>query len=309
MPSAVPPPSEEEVRSYFESCKNWGRWGNDDNAGTINLITPQVRRDATALVQQGRAISLARPWNTQGGPGNWNPAQHFVRATGTGSTDYIGINYHGFATTHIDALCHIFWQGSGWNGNAPSDVTSLGAEFGSIDAWSMGILTRGVLIDVPRFRGVEFVAQGEPVRGWEVEAAAEQQGVEVRSGDAVVIYSGREKYYAVNPLPVLAGQRERPGLHPDVCPVLKKYDAALLVWDQHDALPTGYEMFDNPERPALPVHSIAIPQMGMPLLDNSLLQPLAEACAEENRYEFMLTVNPLHIQAATGSPVNPIAVF
>jgi hypothetical protein len=105
------------------------------------------------------------------------------------------------------------------------------------------------------------------------------------------------------------GVRPTAGLHADVCPVLKEYDASLLGWDQLDASPAGYELFDNPPRAGGPVHVFTIVYMGMPLLDNALLQPLAEACAEEGRWEFLLTINPLNIRGATGSPVNPIAVF
>lgn len=299
---ATPLPSEAEVLSFMQSCSNWGRWGPDDNAGTINLITPEVRRHAASLVKSGRAVSLSRPWNTVGGPGNANPAQHWVRAWGQASVDYLGIVFHGYATTHIDALCHIFWDGKGYNGRPATDVTSLGAKFGSVDAWSRGITTRGVLIDIPRFRGTEYVELDNPVRGWELEAAAKAQGLEPRPGDAVVVYSGREKFYAAHPASV-PGTPPAPGLHADVAPALKKHDAALLAWDLLDATPSGYPSLN------LPVHVLAIVFMGLPLLDNALLQPLAEACAEEGRWEFLLTVNPLFIRGATGSPVNPIAVF
>lgn len=301
-----PLPSEAEVLTYFEKCSNWGRWGADDNAGTINLITPEVRMHAAGLVKNGRAVSLSRPWNTVGGPGNWNPAQHYLRYNAAAAVDFIGILFHGYATTHVDALCHIFWEGKMWNGKPWTEVTPAGAKSGSVDAWSNGITTRGVLIDIPRFRGVEYVTVDAPVRGWELEAAAKAQGLTPRPGDAVLVYSGREKFYAANPQAV-PGMRPTAGLHADVCPVLKQYDAAILGWDQLDAGPSGYPMFEN--APGGPVHVLTIVYMGLPLLDNALLQPLAEACAEENRWEFLLTVNPLHIRGGTGSPVNPIAIF
>jgi kynurenine formamidase len=304
----TPIPSEEEVKGYFDICTNWGRWGPDDDAGTINLITPAKRKEAASMVKSGRSVSCARVWNTVGGPGNWNPAQHFVRTWQDACIDYIGISYHGYATTHIDALRHIFADGKGYNGRPASDVTSAGAKFGSVDAWSTGITTRGVLIDIPKLRGTDFVDIDSPVRGWEIEAAAEAEGVELRSGDAVLVYSGREKYCPAHP-DRAPGAPPSPGLHADVCPVLKKHDIALLGWDQLDARPSGYDLFDNPPRPGGPVHVLAIVYMGLPLLDNAILQPLAEACAEEGRYEFMLTLNPLIVRGGTGSPVNPIATF
>jgi kynurenine formamidase len=303
-----PLPSEDEVRGYFSQLSNWGRWGPDDDAGTVNLITPAVRQQAAKLVKSGRAVSLARQWNTRGGPGNWNPAQHFIRAWEDAAVDYLGIVFHGYATTHIDALCHIFWEGKGWNGKPATDVTSMGAKFGAVDAWSNGITTRGVLLDIPRLRGTGHVTLDSPVRGWELEAAAEKQGTPLRSGDAVLVYSGREKFYVANPAHA-PGAPPQPGLHADVCPVLRKHDAALLGWDQLDARPCGYRIFEEPPRAGGPVHVFAIVFMGLPLLDNALLEPLANACAEEGRWEFLLTVNPLNIRGGTGSPVNPVAVF
>jgi kynurenine formamidase len=307
MADAHPIPAEDEIRAYFESCSNWNRWGPDDSAGAINLITSEKRREAAALVRSGRNVSLAYPLNTVGGPGNWSPAQHFMRFGPGFSMDYVGVYYHGYATTHIDALCHIFWRGKMWNGKtALEQVTSDGAKSGSVDAWSNGITTRGVMIDIPRFRGVPFVPVGEPVRGWEIEAAAEKQGVELRPGDAVVVYSGRAAYFAAN-TKAIPGGAPSPGLHVDCLPALKRHDAALLCWDMMDASPSGYELFGPGG--GLPIHVVAIVYMGMPLLDNARLEPLAAACAEEGRYEFLLTVNPLHVRGGTGSPVNPIAVF
>ena len=308
MATDQPIPSQDDVLKYFETCSNWGRWGPDDSAGTINLITSEKRREAAALVKTGRAVSLAYPWNKIGGPGNWSPAQHFMRFTPEASMDYIGISYHGYATTHIDALCHIFWQGKMWNGKPTSEVTSLGARSGGVEAWSDGIATRGVLLDIPRLRGTDHVTVDTPVRGWEMEAAAEKQGTPLRSGDAVIVYGGRNSYYAAHPEHV-PGTSPSPGLHADCIPVLKKADAALLGWDMLDARPSGYETFDNPPAPGGPVHVFAIVYMGLPLMDNALLEPLAEACAEEGRWEFMFTLNPLHIRGGTGSPANPIALF
>lgn len=307
MPEPGPLPSEDDVRGYFELCSNWGRWGPDDNAGTVNLITPEVRRAAAGLVRSGRAISLSRPWNTVGGRENTTPAQHFVQASRWGSMDYFGIFYHGVTTTHIDALCHVFWEGRGWNGRPWTDVTSYGGRFGTVDAWKDGIATRGVLLDIPRLRGSEYVTPEAPVRGWELEAAAAAQGVALRPGDAVLVYAGRERFYAAHPELDMA-TRPVPGLHADVCPVLKRSDAALLVWDMMDAQPCGYPLFEQ-QAMALPVHVFAIVYMGMPLLDNALLEPLARACIEEGRWEFLLTVNPLYVRRATGSPVNPVALF
>ncbi len=307
MTQPHPVPTEQEALAYIDSCSNWGRWGPDDNAGTVNIITPQKRIEAASLVRTGRAVSLAYPLNTQGGPGNANPAQHFVRTTAAAAVDYIGILFHGYATTHVDALCHIFWEGKMWNGRDSTEVLSTGARAGAVDAWNLGLTTRGVLLDIPRLRGEPSVTLDRPIRGWELEAAAEREGVELRPGDAVIVYGGRNAFYAANPASV-PGARPTPGVHVDCIPVLHKHDAAILGWDMLDAGPSGYEQFDT-RAAGGPVHVLAIVFMGLPLLDNARLEPLAEACAEENRWEFMLTINPLNVRGGTGSPVNPIALF
>ena len=298
-----PLPSEADVRGFLESCKNWGRWGAEDSAGTINHITPAKRREAAGLVKSGRAISAASPLNTIGGPGNWNPAQHYVRTLPDFSVDYIGLLFHGYATPHIDALCHVYWEGQMYNGKPSSDVTSVGARSGAVDAWKNGITTRGVLVDIPRFRGEPYVTIERPVRGWEIEDAANAQGTPIRAGDAVLVYSGRPAFFTANANAV-PGVAPSAGLHVDCAPYLKQKDAAILGWDMMDATPSGYQVF-----PGLSVHVLTIVMMGMPLLDNAFLEPLAEACKEEGRWEFLLTINPLNVRGGTGSPVNPIAIF
>ncbi len=303
-----PVPTEDEVKTYFETCSNWGRWGADDSAGTVNLITPQKRVEAASLVKNGRAVSLSHPLNTIGGPGNANPAQHYLRTGADFSVDYIGLLFHGYATTHVDALCHIFWDGKMYNGKPASDVTSVGARSGAVDAWKNGIITRGVLIDIPRFRGTDCVTLDRPVRGWELEAAADAQGSPLKPGDAVIVYSGRSTYYRNQPEHT-PGVPPQPGLHADTVPVLKKHDAAILGWDMMDARPSGYTIFDEPPRAGGPVHVLGIVFAGLPLLDNANLDPIAEACREENRWEFLLSIAPLNVRGGTGSPVNPIAIF
>ena len=169
-----------------------------------------------------------------------------------------------------------------------------------IDEWSDGILTRGVLLDVPRHRGVEHVTMDTPVHGWELQEIAEAQGVKIEPGDAVCVYSGREKFAATNG-GVWTNGAERPGLHASCLPFIRDNDISLLVWDMMDASPNEYKV-------PWTAHG-AIFAYGVSLVDNSLLEPLADVCAEEGRYEFMLTINPLVVLGGTGSPANPIAVF
>ena len=296
-----PSPSKEEVESYISDRNNWGRWGADDQRGAINLITAEKRKQAASLVRSGRSVSLSRDFPKVPGRNNPNPAQNFFMVGPTAVVDYIGLIYHGYVTTHIDALCHV-WDGNGmWNGRDPKQhVSSIGASFGSIDHWRDGITTRGVLLDVPKFRGEPSVTIEKPVHGWELEDIAKSQGVEVGPGDALIVYSGREQWQAANP--DWSGYRPpSPGLHASCLKYVRDQDVAVIVWDLMDAAPNEYGV-------PWTMHA-AIFAYGVALVDNSLLQPLAEACAEENRYEFMLTLAPLPVVGGTGSPVNPLALF
>ena len=298
-------PDIEEMRGYRQRFSNWGRWGADDQRGTVNHITPDVRTAAAALVREGRTVSLSHPLAKRPGPRNLNPVQHHMLSTGpVFSGDYIGIAYHGLVNTHLDALCHVFAEdGRLYNGFPASDVTAQGARSDSIDAYREGIVTRGVLYDIPRLRGVEYLDPGEPVHSWELADAARAQGIEPRAGDAVIVRSGLAPFYrdhqeAHGPVP-------RPGVHGSVVEFLYETSAALMSWDALDAAAPGWATNEW----MLPVHQICVPYLGMPLLDNASLEPLATTCAELGRWEFCLVVAPLVLEQGTGSPVNPIAMF
>jgi kynurenine formamidase len=304
-------PTRAEVLAYLHERRNWGRWGQDDQVGTLNLITQEKRVKAAALVRTGRSVSLSRDFPKQPGGGNTYPAQHWMktvpRGTGGFSADYYGIFYHGVASTHLDALCHT-WDDQGmWNGRDPGrEITFEGAAFGGVEHWSSGIITRGVLLDVPRYRGEPYVTLEKPVHGWELEDIAKTEDVTLEPGDAVVVYSGREALQAAHPgqyyeMPFGTPNPVRPGLHASCLPFLRDYDIAVLVWDMMDAMPNGYDI-------PWSVHG-AIFAYGIALLDNALLQPLAEVCTAERRYEFMLLIAPLKVVGGTGSPANPIALF
>ena len=292
--------------AYLKEDRKWGRYGDQGSAGAINLITPQKRLEAVSLARNGRTVSLSRPWAVEPRAENPRPAQQFLfvmdRPHDAGAAmDFYGVSYHGTATTHIDALCHV-WDSEGmWDGKKPDETLSFnGANYGTVDAWSDGILTRGVLLDVPRHRGTDYVTLDAPVHGWELDEIAAAQGVEIRPGDAVMVYSGREKY-AADHGGNWAGETARPGLHASCLRFVRDSDISILGWDMMDASPNEYDL-------PWSVHGVIF-AYGVALLDNALLEPLADACAEEGRHEFMLTINPLNVVGGTGSPVNPIAVF
>ena len=300
-------PTKEEVLAYLKEDRNWGRWGTDDQKGAVNMVTPEKRAAAARLVRSGRAVSLSREFPKTPAPNNPTPAIHYMKREERGehsgySADYYGISYHGTAATHLDALCHVWNEDGMWNGRHPDDaITMDGAVWGSVDHWKEGIITRGVLLDVPKHRGEPYVTYDRPVHGWELEDIAKEQGVTMEPGDALVVYSGREKWNEdSNPL-WGSNPDANPGLHASCLKFIRESDCCLLVWDMMDLHPNGYNL-------GWSVHG-SIFAYGIGLLDNALLQPLSEACAEENRYEFMLTVNPLRVVGGTGSPVNPVALL
>ncbi len=282
-----------DYAAMYRDRRNWGRWGRDDQVGAINLITPEKRAAAAGLVRTGRTVSLSRVFE---------PPQHFIRKSSLGPgggyvMDYLGFIYHGSTVTHVDALCHIWDDDGMWQGHDPDvEITTQGAQFGDITHWSGGIITKGVLIDVPRHRGAPHVGIDDPVRGEEIEAIARAEGVSVEPGDALLVHSGWGAYMASGD----DGSRGRPGLHPSCAEFIRDHDVALLGWDLMDARADS----DLP----WPVHGVLF-NFGVALLDNALLEPVAAACAEEGRWEFLFQALPLRVARGTGSPVNPIAMF
>lgn len=309
-------PSEEEVLGYFDSCSNWGRWGPEDELGTINFINSDTRKRAAALVKDGHSVTCSRPIIRGQGPDVTEPAIHFMGSSGerwagvksTGenqsSRDFIGLVFHGYSVTHLDALSHIFWDGLMYNGFPANLVTSHeGATKQNVDLLQNGIVTRGVLLDIPRLKNVDWLEPGTAIYPDDLEEAEKESNVRVESGDVLFIRTGWYKRR------LSVGSEDwistgRPGLQAAAAPWLHKREIALLGGDTaNDMSPTGYKI------PSMPIHQIGIVKMGLWLIDNANLEALALACKEHDRWEFMLTIAPLRISNGTGSPINPIATF
>jgi kynurenine formamidase len=311
---------EQAIRGIFDSVSNWGRWGPDDELGALNFITPELRRAAAALVRSGECVSLARDFPTIPGPDNPFPAHHHMTIAGDDSCclgvsglevaqDYIGINFHGFASSHIDALCHTFADGRMFNGGSASQVLSTGARRNAIDALRDGIVGRGVLLDMPRALGRPWIEPETMIGVAELEAAEAAGDVTVGSGDILLIRMGREPMEQDER--VAAGRaRGEPlrlaGLHPSVLPWLHAREIAALGGDGPQDPVLDY--LSNPVWP-WPIHACGLVAMGLHLLDNLSLERVAEAAARLGRWSFQLCISPLRIVGGTGSPVNPIAIF
>ena len=301
--AAHTPISKTQIDSWKHELSNWGRWGKDDERGALNLITPAKRKQAAALVKEGYSVSLALDADTEKAVDNPNPYDHKMLAIGS---DYMGVAMHGWAHTHLDSLAHVNYDGVFYNGYKPDPnvVTQQnGHARNSISNMKNGIVTRGILIDVPRLKGLPYLEPGTPIYIEDLEAWEKQAGVKVAAGDALFIRTGvwpyRQKFG-----PWVRGRNGKDaGLDASVIPWLKQRDVAVLGSDH----PQGV----NPSKSEMPnaVHDFSLVTLGVPLLDNCDLEALAEAAATRHRWEFMLSVAPLPVRGATGSPVNPTAIF
>jgi kynurenine formamidase len=304
-----------EFEAMFESVKNWGRWGPDDQLGTLNYITPEHVRAAAGLVRSGRTVSMEIPINTVAGPDNPNPAIHFVSQghdidIGSGGLrfglDFMGMACHGDCHTHIDALCHISYNGLTYNGKPAEEVlTSKGATTLDIAAYGNGLVGRGVLLDVPRFRGVDWLEPGEAVTRAELEACEEAQGVRLGEGDILVFRTGHHgRRLAKGAWDNGPGGEGKAGLHVDTIPWMhERKIAAFLPDGDGEAIPSVVDGM------TYPIHPLQIVAMGMLASDSLQFEDLARACTDEGRFEFMVVGLPLRLPGGTGSPWNPIAIF
>ena len=301
-PTPRPIVTEAEYERWKTDLSNWGRWGKDDQIGALNLITPSKRNQAAGLVKEGVSVSLAADVDTVKAVDNPNPYELTMLTIGT---DRIGVSYHGIAHTHLDSMAHINFKGVFYNGYTPDPETVLkqGHARNSIHNLKNGVFTRGILIDIPRLKGVPYLEPGTPIYADDLEAWEKKTGVKVSAGDALFVRTGvwaRRK--AVGPW--LRGRAEggkSAGLDPSVIPWLKQRDIAILGSD--------HPQYVAPSSLPGAVHDFALVYLGVHILDNCDLEALADAAAARNRWEFLLTAAPLPIRGGTGSPLNPIAIF
>ncbi len=270
--------------------------------GSVNLITPEKRKQALALAKTGQMVSLAHTLLTEKAEDNANPLEHTMLRGN--SMDRYAISYHGYAHSHIDALCHILYKDQTYNGYARADVnTDKGCTKLGIQNLRGGLVTRGVLVDIARLRNVPYLEPGTPIFVEDLEAWEKKANVKIQPGDAVFIRTGRwARRDALGPWNV--GQHAA-GLHASVAPWIKARGVSFLGSDAaEDVTPSMVEGV------ALPgTHTLMITALGVNLLDNQDLEALGDAAAKLNRWEFMLTVAPMPVAGGTGFPVNALAMF
>jgi kynurenine formamidase len=312
--------SDTSVDALRDRISNWGRWGKEDELGTVNLITDSVRCAAAGLVRTGETVSLALPLNRQGlqraGDQRLNP-QHVMLQTGTdlragvqpGQVDGCGysddmVTMALQSATHWDSLAHAFYEYRMYNDRPCDLVTSNGADSNSIDKLADRILTRGVLLDFPLLLGRQHLPQNYRISTAEIEAALDSTATETRPGDLLLFRTGNMKRARANGGWDNYSSTDEPGIGTESLLWLHERDVAAVACDTwaFESLPSRSDIW-------LPVHVAAIVYMGLLIGENFDLDELAAACERNGRWEFLITAPPLPFSKAVGSPVNPLAVF
>lgn len=297
--------TKDDIMAMVDELSNWGRWGPDDQLGAINLITPETRKRAAKLVREGISVSLARDVETEVAVDNPKPFEHTMLSDGQTlhaqwCSDNFSVSYHGFAHSHIDSLCHYVHEQTLYNGYSSKLVTSEGALKLDISNMKNGLFSRGILIDLPALKGVDYLEPGTAIYPEDLDAWEKKTGLSIRSGDIVLLYTGRwARRDAVGPW-----NGSQAGLHATSARWLKARDIAVLGSDGgSEASPSGIPGVNSP------IHLLMLHSMGVPILDNLDLEALSKKSRELNRWDFLLTVAPLAVKGGTGSPLNPIATF
>jgi len=294
------------VDSWMTELSNWGRWGKDDERGTLNLLTPERTKRAVALVKDGISVSLSHNYIEQKAD---DVTYEFVREmipinpTGQFVSDRYSVRYHGYAHTHMDALCHDSYEGKLYNGFPRSTVTEAGGcANAGITNVKQGIVGRGVLIDIARLKGLPYLEPSTPIYVEDIEAWERQAKIKVRPGDVLLLRTGRwARRTERGPWET---RQQSAGLHASVLPWLRARDVAILGCDSvSDVLPSGVEGVVQP------IHQFTLVALGMPLFDNMDLEAVATEAAKRRRWEFLFMAAPLAVEHGTGSPLNPLAIF
>ncbi|MEK7259819.1 MAG: cyclase family protein [Pseudomonadota bacterium] len=301
------------LKRWESELSNWGRWGPTDQRGTLNLITPEKTRQAAALVQVGETVTLQhfvteeKSLDSQ----SFGPTEHWMSRidpdTGEPSfaLDEIQFSLHDGMLSHIDALCHYRSEVDGkyviFNGY-PQNLTATGCEDLGIDRMGTSYVTRGILVDIPLMRGVDWLEPSTPIYVEDLLAWEEFAGVKISSGDALFVRTGRwERRDALGPWQYGQGGA---GLHASVLPFLKERDVAMLIGDAvNDVQPSGVEGINRP------IHQLTQVNIGLPIVDNGYLEDVADTAARLQRWEFLTAIQINPIKGGTASPFNALATF
>lgn len=283
-----------DIERMMKELSNWGRWGADDQLGALNLVTPETRRRAAGLVKDGQVVSLGKPLVMADSRRAGNAAKDAAKEGSEEKkpmkpylNDFLG-PIHSPRQTHLDALCHLAFQGKFYNGVAADDPASRL----SIGVARLGFVGRGVLLDMVELLGKDGF-KAVPVLPEHFDAWEKKTGLRLGPGDCVLVRTGRT-----------ISRTARTGLHPNCAAWLKTRDVAVVGTD------VGLDIFPSYiDGAPFPVHVLLLDAMGVYVIDDCALEELARKCGEKGRYEFLLMLGPIDIPHGTGSPVNPLVVF
>jgi kynurenine formamidase len=295
--------TDDELEAIFHRCSNAGRWGADDELGTLNYMTAPKRIAAAKLVRTGEVVSIGRDISKTASKVDPHPVQLMVTYNGNspGISDYFTMAPHGMTITHLDALSHFMFNDTLYNGRKRSATMSAdGTQWGSIFAMRAGVFTRGVLLDVAAARGVPWYESNEYVTVADFEAAEKRQNVRVSSGDALLVRTGMERMEQERGVQDIY---PRAGFHAECAEWMHRREVAIYGGDCIEKLPYPSERFTSA------IHMIVLASMGLPILDWPSLTELAKTCERLNRWEYLLTTAPWRLQGATSSPINPLCLF
>jgi kynurenine formamidase len=294
-----------DIDRWAAEISNWNRWGKDDQLGAVNLITPEKRKEAARLVREGISISIAHHAVTKSAIDNPHPFIHQMHETGANSesaaSDTYSVRYHGMVHTHMDALCHLFYQGKTYNGYAKEMVTEKGAEKLGVENLKNGIFTRAILFDIPALKNVEYLEPRTAIYPEDLDAWEKKIGVKAGPGDVILIRTGRwARRNAKGPWDV----SELAGLHASCAKWIRQRDISILGSDSaSDVQPSGVEGVQ------MPIHQLMLNTLGIWILDNADLEEISKIAGQRKRYDFLITMGPLPVKGGTGSPLNPILTF
>jgi kynurenine formamidase len=295
----------------YQRLRDGTGWGPADRRGALNNLLAAQTAAAARSVRLGHTVSLAAPVESRPSADNPDPWVHEITRPAADradpdalafALDTISLHVHGNADTHLDALCHVVYDGTLYNGVPATTRASDGAGQLSVDVAAQGIAGRAVLLDIPRLRGVDWLEPGEHVTADDVSRAQVSQRVQVAAGDILLIRVGHRLRRAT--LGPWDAATARAGLHPSVMDLLADRRIAVLGSDgNNDTAPSAAAGVD------FPVHVLALRALGLMLLDYLQLEDLAAACEAAGRWSFLCVIAPLRLPLGTGSPVNPIAIL
>jgi kynurenine formamidase len=300
------------VEKTMAQVSNWGRWGAEDDLGTLNHLTEARSQAALRLPTLGRVVACGRPMSPRvTHPGDLPLFHHMLTAGAEAPehgayplADWFGLHPHGASITHLDALNHMAWNGQFYNGVPAAAVTAaLGGPFGSGERVSRGVVARGVLLDAPLALGLDWIEPDSPITAAHLEACQQAAAVEVQPGDVVIIRTGRDRRLRERGA-AASGSADMAGLDVACLPWLHEREVAMLACEGfHEVVPARYDDVETP------VHVLALVGMGLWLIDNVAADGLAQACTDSQSWQFLFVLSAIALKNSTGIPVNPLAIF